>query len=278
MSEDEIIRLEANEESNHCENCDYIKKTADEVVYIEQKALMKITLLNGRNDNIEWTAYLIGKGDRIKDIYFMEQEASAGCVEISEKGLKKVENVIGIIHSHHTMYSVKWSSQDRETMKNYKYSILTWNDNKMIGTTTVKLPCGLIKDKEVEIKALISKDEEELLQEFEKSRESEYKKRAEEEERKDKKLTEFKDKNINIDLEKGEKIEKTGDKIRIKEEEDNYNEAMICEECYTLILNKCKVTECELCGETIHKSCFKEHMKRHDEEMGIKYHQGNYEY
>lgn len=105
----------------------------------------KIEFLMNKFKSKEWLAYLLGKkvdgGYLVEDLFFPEQEASSTRVEPKE--YTDNPNVIGVIHSHHSM-GHSFSGTDNDYInENHKISIVV-SHSGYTGHIRKKTPCGCL--------------------------------------------------------------------------------------------------------------------------------------
>lgn len=99
--------------------------------------------------NIEWLAYLIGNwvDDRtpvVKELFIPEQKVSSAAVNNINCPEHNEINVIGVIHSHHTMHH-KFSQIDDDWINQNHNISLVVSHTGMEGQVRWKTPCGSLK-------------------------------------------------------------------------------------------------------------------------------------
>ncbi len=221
-----MIKLKAEDikKTTSCD-CNYEPEIMEELEFSE-KAWLRICVTNFAYPDSEWTAYLIGKDNKVTDIHIMPQEVGGTIAEIADDGVKPVEGVIGLIHSHNTMFTTMFSTQDAETANHYNYNALTWSNNHLKATKNIKLPCGLTKNLEVKCRIVLASENLTFYNEFTKL------------------ITEKK-----YPITESRTTTQT-----IKEA----GEAENCDYCYMPIISKIKY--CDNCGQFFHKHCYKQHL------------------
>lgn len=127
------------------------------IVLIDPIAREKIDLLMEKYKYKEWLAYLIGEKDNltIKDIVIPKQETTGASVDkVVFEDYNKI-NVIGVIHSHHSMGST-FSGVDNEWInQNHNISIIV-SHNDIKCRVRYKVPCGALFITEGKMKLNIS--------------------------------------------------------------------------------------------------------------------------
>jgi hypothetical protein len=126
-------------------NCD---KAPEEIeVLVSPLAKDKIDRLMAMFPNIEWLAYLVGSTDKensVTDIYIPSQVVSSGSVTNVDSSVCNKMNIIGVIHSHHTMGN-GFSGTDNEWINQNHDISLCISNNGINGQVRWKTPCGSLK-------------------------------------------------------------------------------------------------------------------------------------
>lgn len=129
-------------EIEQVEKCSKAPKKIE--LYINNLANCKIYAMMDKYPNIEWLAYLLGKDNKITDIFIPNQKIS----QVSITNIKCDEYndlpIIGVIHSHHGMGNGFSSTDDEWINANHDISICISNSG-MNGQVRWKTPCGSIK-------------------------------------------------------------------------------------------------------------------------------------
>ena len=153
MKRIDIQKLVLENQDDHWENNDikYVKCCGDSPervdVFMSVLVKHKIDLLLKQFPSHEWLAYLIGENNNIHDIYIPHQTVTSIDVNINGNGngdsdeATSRKNVIGVIHSHHTMATQFSTVDDEGVNKNHNISLLVTHKG-MIGVTRLKTKCG----------------------------------------------------------------------------------------------------------------------------------------
>ena len=116
----------------------------------------QIEALMSEYKNIEWLAYLIGnwvddKTPVVKELFIPEQKVSSAAVNNINCPEHNEINVIGVIHSHHTM-NHKFSQIDDDWINQNHNISLVVSHTGMEGQVRWKTPCGSLKTVEAKTK------------------------------------------------------------------------------------------------------------------------------
>lgn len=126
------------------------------VVFISLIARAKIYRLMEELKGSEWLAYLVGRFNeadppdsggsyRIEDLYIPVQEVTSTSVDVEEgAGATMPENIIGTVHSHHSMGAFLSSTDHTYIGANHNVTIVT-SDKEWKTTVRMLLPCGNYK-------------------------------------------------------------------------------------------------------------------------------------
>lgn len=121
---------------------------APEEITVWMKPLVKeqIEALMKEYSNIEWLAYLIGewkdsKTPLVKELFIPEQKVSSASVNNIRCPEHNDLNVIGVIHSHHTM-GHSFSQVDADWINQNHNISLVVSHSGMDGQVRFKTPCG----------------------------------------------------------------------------------------------------------------------------------------
>lgn len=139
------------------------------VVWVYPLAKEKIELLMDEYKNIEWLAYLIGKfGEKIEvsDIFVPNQEISTASVDnVICKEFNDLD-IVGVIHSHHSMGNGFSKTDDDYINQNHNISLCISNSG-INGHVRWETPCGSYKivDCVVKIKTESLVDSETFIKE-----------------------------------------------------------------------------------------------------------------
>jgi len=130
-------------------NCDKAPRSV--VVLMSPVAKDKIDRLMGKFENIEWLAYLIGKDNRIDDIYIPSQVVSSGSVTNVDSSICNRMSIVGVIHSHHSMGNMFSKTDDDWINQNHDISLCV-SRNGMNGQVRWKTPCGSLMVVKAQVK------------------------------------------------------------------------------------------------------------------------------
>ena len=106
----------------------------------------KIDVLMKEFPNIEWLSYLLGDIDwdnnraQINDLYIPEKQ-TINATLVNEIECSGINNVVGVIHSHHNM-SVEFSSTDNEYINKHNDISIVVSHTNMNAVVRCKTPCG----------------------------------------------------------------------------------------------------------------------------------------
>jgi hypothetical protein len=114
-------------------------------INMHQIVIQKIKLLNEKFKNIEWLAYLVGKEYEVEDLYIPHQEVSSVTVDKIESPEYNKHNIIGVIHSHHSMGNTFSGTDDEYINQNHDISICVTSKMDMNAQIRWKTPCGSTK-------------------------------------------------------------------------------------------------------------------------------------
>ncbi len=143
-------------------NCE-VEKGQTKIVVMIPAAYMKIRRLMDKFPSDEWLAFLVGSeteaGYIIKDIRIPKQVIQAATVDVDAEDATDLSDVIGTIHSHHTMGAFFSSTDNEHIAPNHPVSIVVSKDDWMC-KTKIALPCGhnLIKDATLEMDTTVRID------------------------------------------------------------------------------------------------------------------------
>ena len=123
-------------------------------VHVEPLVKSKADALLEKYPSQEWLGYLIGDVDEddefyIRDMVIPVQEADSSSVEVKEYP-EDVQNIIGVMHSHHNMGAFFSGVDDEFINANHAVSIVVTNKEWKI-TGRIKTPCGEAKRVEAEM-------------------------------------------------------------------------------------------------------------------------------
>jgi hypothetical protein len=147
-------------------NCD--KAPVEIEVLVSPLAKDKIDRLMTMFTNTEWLAYLVGSPDKensVTDIYIPSQVVSSGSVTNVDSSICNKMNIIGVIHSHHTMGN-GFSGTDNEWINQNHDISLCISNNGINGQVRWKTPCGSLKVVKARVKLDLQVDYD--VEEFEK--------------------------------------------------------------------------------------------------------------
>ena len=118
-------------------------KLGEPVVIVSWEAQKKVQALCEAMGGKEWLAYLIGAqegaGFYIADLLVPEQEVTASSVHVLDH--PPLENVVGVLHSHHNMGSFFSKTDDDFVNANHPLSVVVSKDGWK-GTARIEAPCG----------------------------------------------------------------------------------------------------------------------------------------
>lgn len=112
-------------------------------VKINIVAKIKIDALMEKYKKREWLAYLIGDKEKnyVKDIIFPKQIATTA--HVTPKEFPQNKNLIGVIHSHHTM-GHNFSNTDAEFINQNHHMSIVVSSTGYSGTIRTNTPCGCV--------------------------------------------------------------------------------------------------------------------------------------
>ena len=104
-------------------------------------AKAKVDILMKKYQNLEWLAYLIGDASNrfVRDIVLPEQEVTSGAVTVT--GPQPSSDVMGVIHSHHSMGAFFSGTDDAYINQNYDISVVVAHNGIKAQVRWVT-PCG----------------------------------------------------------------------------------------------------------------------------------------
>lgn len=114
-------------------------------INMHQIVIQKIKILNEKFKNIEWLAYLVGKDYEVEDLHIPHQEVSSVTVDKIESPEYNKHNIIGVIHSHHSMGNAFSGTDDEYINQNHDISICVTSNMNMNAQVRWKTPCGSTK-------------------------------------------------------------------------------------------------------------------------------------
>lgn len=133
-----------------------------EKVVINFKPIVKqkIDILMDKYTNTEWLAYLIGDKENmfVEDLVFPKQKVSSAMVDDVEMPDYNDYNIIGVIHSHHSMGTFFSGTDDHWVNSNHDISIVAskqGNDVTFGVSVRVKTPCGAFRKAEGSVRILM---------------------------------------------------------------------------------------------------------------------------
>ena len=146
--------------------CGLVKEKPTVYLFLEVNA--KIQALNEKMKSKEWLGYLLGNGDDgdyiITDIVVPPQEISTVSVDVLPEAVSP-DGCIGVIHSHHTMGTFFSGTDKKYVNSNHNVSIVVSGD-EFKATTRTKAQCGILVQRDAEVKLLTPKlDTEKWLEE-----------------------------------------------------------------------------------------------------------------
>lgn len=126
-------------------NCPELPNLTGVEVYITKDVVERISFLMQRMGSLEWLAYLEGRENNpklyiITGLYIPEQIVTAGYVDVT--GFQSLpDNVLGTIHSHHSMGTFFSSTDELYLEGNHKINIVVAH-NGLKASITQQAPCG----------------------------------------------------------------------------------------------------------------------------------------
>jgi hypothetical protein len=119
------------------------KAPSEKEVKLQPIVKMKIDSLMSKYKNQEWLAYYVGPKDQyiVNDLVIPEQKASSAHVGEVEYSVPEGQCVVGVIHSHHSMFKDFSGTDDAWINQNHNIStVVTHTGSKT--RCRVKTPCG----------------------------------------------------------------------------------------------------------------------------------------
>jgi len=130
--------------STGCEsvkNCDRTPKGTPNVC-LPSEVYDKMTALLKEFKDREWLGYLIGHDLEVQDIIIPRQEVTFASVVVTDTEIPP--NVIGTVHSHHSMGAFLSATDDKYLASNHPVTLVISNSS-MAAAVRVELPCGAHK-------------------------------------------------------------------------------------------------------------------------------------
>lgn len=96
-------------------------------LYVPRETLNKIDTLSHTMDKVEWGGYLIGEGNKVQNLAIPEQIVSGATWK--NTGEEHFDNIIGTVHSHHTMNASPSGTDTDYIGAHHNYlAIFSYND------------------------------------------------------------------------------------------------------------------------------------------------------
>lgn len=132
-------------EAKMVSKCEIYESTPTNVA-ISPAVYIKISKLMAKYPNHEWLAYLVGKKHSdnnflVTDLLIPKQEQSTATVDLDPAEQIDLSQVIGTIHSHHSMGAFFSGTDEKFIVPNHPVAIITSNHGWTCKVRT-PLPCG----------------------------------------------------------------------------------------------------------------------------------------